>query len=1215
MRECASRQQAGDEEYEPEEQVLIDELESDLKIGKADKAYHILTKLDDAKRSRTPTHSQSPEILWKSSAIRPSLLLGERRREENAARNLAMSDDEDSSSDEDEEKAPGAAGYPMMMSYGYAACLISDHGTRLRCRSTSTGKYNAYSYAAYAQAYPGYAASYPGYGTGDYSAYMQQMSAAGYTPGFAGAGASGTPSTPGIATDPMTSYYGAAGVEVGCRSSEASSSNYGTVKTFLAEKGFGFIESAVPSEGDVFFSKTELSPDLQAAESNKELKGKPVQFEITIGKDGRSRAANVQLCSLESWMEGSFSERHGYGFVALENDAGDAQFRGSDLSPELAALGSALAGRMVKCHIHELADGKYKATEIVPIPGQAGKGKSSGKGKTQALQRVKGKVKAFDPDTRMGTLSCSEKSEVHFFDLKNLQLEEGAEARVLASFFCTGIVVSKLDSCALKFLPGSGRAPKAAIHLLNHKSLWAPMLGKKPTTNELHGQLVQLQALEGGPFHDFTNKAGLVVRDQSQQLFYKVNVGQHHLPIEPHQLHVIRDQIAPMFERSSSSTRGWQLGSPLGHAPSFRGIPDGSVEFQILLELVGDMLSNYLTQSREEIIFEQVSFLLKDLADGSAQGMDLCLGDSDPSTVEPFSLRDGTTITATVKSFNETRGFGFLKIPGANMDLYFHGRDTRHLELRVGSCGLVELQDDLTQDMDEASQGLLMLVGGAGLANCIATCRVEARADGRWNGRTGNVSLLESGVQMLDGMKMAGMIRYFYDYKGFGFINVTGNPIDIYFQGRDVGPDAQMRCEEMGPVGTVVLCREQPLCSSGWQAKEIVLAGDGSSPGGLTAEMLGGKGWGKGDSWLNRAPQDGDGWDSYGWDGWGSMDYGGGKGCGKGKSSLPKVEKQIIPGCELVGRLKSYNAEKNFGFISVEGQTNDVYFQVWDLVESLKSQLDSVGPEGSGLTPGALVKFWLQLMPGGGRLRARDLSLSPATAEGPSAAATVDAAVQKAAVVAHEAIIPGTGSILYDGAEDRGFGFISVDADETDLYFNVKDMHPEDQKKVANGLRLPGQRVWFWAEMLDNGMSGRWRCHDISLSFRRSSPSAAATTDGPPAKRPRILGLDWRCGVWGQGGWSVRVKELLRPESEWFHVMRTPNLAVVRASAGFVEHRLTPETSSRADDKRSEGSQQPVARTLSSALRQMSWNFTSRQDENPSCFACSPAKPPNCTVL
>ena len=149
--------------------------------------------------------------------------------------------------------------------------------------------------------------------------------------------------------------------------------------------------------------------------------------------------------------------------------------------------------------------------------------------------------------------------------------------------------------------------------------------------------------------------------------------------------------------------------------------------------------------------------------------MDVSLADRDPDApLEPFALRDGTTITATVKSFNEQRGFGFLKIPGASMDLYFHGRD-----------------------MDDASQGLLMrldliawlerprLVGGPGLSNCHATCRVEARADGRWNGR--NVSLLESGTQMWDGMKMAGMISYFYDHKGFGFINVTGNPIDIYF--------------------------------------------------------------------------------------------------------------------------------------------------------------------------------------------------------------------------------------------------------------------------------------------------------------------------------------------------------------------------------------------------------------------------------------------------
>ncbi|CAJ1418291.1 unnamed protein product [Effrenium voratum] len=60
MRECAARRQVHEDEVEPEEQELIEELEKDLKIGRADKAYHILTKLDDVQRARTPTHSQGP---------------------------------------------------------------------------------------------------------------------------------------------------------------------------------------------------------------------------------------------------------------------------------------------------------------------------------------------------------------------------------------------------------------------------------------------------------------------------------------------------------------------------------------------------------------------------------------------------------------------------------------------------------------------------------------------------------------------------------------------------------------------------------------------------------------------------------------------------------------------------------------------------------------------------------------------------------------------------------------------------------------------------------------------------------------------------------------------------------------------------------------------------------------------------------------------------
>mmetsp|Transcript_11731 Transcript_11731/g.24500 ORF Transcript_11731/g.24500 Transcript_11731/m.24500 type:complete len:151 (+) Transcript_11731:72-524(+) len=135
-----------------------------------------------------------------------------------------MSDDgSDSSSDAEEKEEANAAmaGYSMMMPYGYAYP-------------------SAYSYAAMAYPGYGYSAAYPGYGSPDYAAYMQQMSAAGYATGT-GKGSG----TPGIAADPMSAYSGYGG----------QSCQYGTVKTFLAEKGFGFIESAVASEGDVFFLK------------------------------------------------------------------------------------------------------------------------------------------------------------------------------------------------------------------------------------------------------------------------------------------------------------------------------------------------------------------------------------------------------------------------------------------------------------------------------------------------------------------------------------------------------------------------------------------------------------------------------------------------------------------------------------------------------------------------------------------------------------------------------------------------------------------------------------------------------------------------------------------------------------------------------------------------------------------------------------------------
>ena len=50
------------------------------------------------------------------------------------------------------------------------------------------------------------------------------------------------------------------------------------------------------------------------------------------------------------------------------------------------------------------------------------------------------------------------------------------------------------------------------------------------------------------------------------------------------------------------------------------------------------------------------------------------LNNYDVSAKYSLNTAQMTAHDTEVKSFNDTRGFGFLKIPGANMDLYFHGR-------------------------------------------------------------------------------------------------------------------------------------------------------------------------------------------------------------------------------------------------------------------------------------------------------------------------------------------------------------------------------------------------------------------------------------------------------------------------------------------------------------------------------------------------------------
>ncbi|CAE8742848.1 unnamed protein product [Polarella glacialis] len=79
--------------------------------------------------------------------------------------------------------------------------------------------------------------------------------------------------------------------------------------------------------------------------------------------------------------------------------------------------------------------------------------------------------------------------------------------------------------------------------------------------------------------------------------------------------------------------------------------------------------------------------------------------------------------------------------------------------------------------------------------------------------------------------------------------------------------------------------------------------------------------------------------------------------------------------------------------------------------------------------------------------------------------------------------LSGKVKMFNPGHEGKGYGFILVEGDQTDLYFQTR-----------LSLELTGREVWFWLEVLDGGRTGKFRCHEVSLS----------SEDGPSAKRARV---------------------------------------------------------------------------------------------------------------
>ena len=63
----------------------------------------------------------------------------------------------------------------------------------------------------------------------------------------------------------------------------------GTIRRLITDRGFGFIKTE--EETDLFFHRNKL----QEVDYNSLREGQEVEFEVSPGRDGRSRAVKVRL--------------------------------------------------------------------------------------------------------------------------------------------------------------------------------------------------------------------------------------------------------------------------------------------------------------------------------------------------------------------------------------------------------------------------------------------------------------------------------------------------------------------------------------------------------------------------------------------------------------------------------------------------------------------------------------------------------------------------------------------------------------------------------------------------------------------------------------------------------------------------------------------------------------------------------------------------------
>ncbi|CAE8583711.1 unnamed protein product, partial [Polarella glacialis] len=157
--------------------------------------------------------------------------------------------------------------------------------------------------------------------------------------------------------------------------------------------------------------------------------------------------------------------------------------------------------------------------------------------------------------------------------------------------------------------------------------MWAPLVWPRPVEVErskLIGSLVEIGEHMPGPLSAFAGQTACIIEYKSDEMCYMACVGQQMLPLERSQIKrlICHHSEANVGDENGSSPRhrrsraveelrkgreerrkAWETscGQGPGQAPVFKGIPDGSVEFQLLFELVSKDCRHRLGKMQQEL--------------------------------------------------------------------------------------------------------------------------------------------------------------------------------------------------------------------------------------------------------------------------------------------------------------------------------------------------------------------------------------------------------------------------------------------------------------------------------------------------------------------------------------------------------------------------------------------------------------------------------------